>query len=652
MIKTKDRRCDNVETAKSSDYPRQGNIAAGVTWRSVSIAVVMSVLAAVWVRQSEIVALTTQITESVPAIPGLATLTVLLAVNPLLRRLHLRPLTAAEMLTIFFFVCVSSTVTGMGVTEFLVALITTPFYVAGAKPAGDHLSAWLAPHDLTAVRWLYEGAPHGQVLWNVWLRPGLLWLLFLALLWMSLYCLCHLFFRVWSRDEKLSFPLVTVVSEIAGETGGTPFFRNRLMWLGFGIAAAYNLVNILHSFQPASPAVKLTLGFNAFTTTPPWTALSDVNLMVRPELIGLGFLVQTDLSLSIWLSYVLLRLASVLGVAYNIPVAPGGSEPFPYAQEQGLGGYLLIALALFWKSRVALGAGLVDMIRRRNDSPRWPYVGLLVGVIGSWTFMSMAGVSTWVAGLYLAIVLAVALVYSRIRAESGVPLNWLFPFGMQKDFLLFTFGGNALADTGASTLPGLTMFSFLSRGYFPETSGYQIETMEAGRRYGVNQFRLAGFMLLALVVGVVCGWYFHIAGFSQIGALHKNGMWGGSIAEHDYTTPTSGVLRSQGRIDATVSGAAVAALLTVLRQRIAGFPLNPLGYVMACSYGDLLWGPFLIVWGAKSIIIRAGGLHLYRKAVPFFLGFALGHLAVAGVLWGLVGACFGDVVHGYAVWFG
>jgi len=374
--------------------------------------------------------------------------------------------------------------------------------------------------------------------------------------------------------------------------------------------------------------------------------------MVRPELIGLGFLVQTDLSLSIWLSYVLLRLGSVLGVAYNIPVAPGGSEPFPYAQEQGLGGYLLIALALFWKSRVSLWSGLVDMIRRRNDIPRWPYVGLAVGVIGSWTFMSMAGVSTWVAGLYLAIVLAVALVYSRIRAESGVPLNWLFPFGMQKDFILFTFGGNALADTGASTLPALTMFSFLSRGYFPETSGYQIETMEAGRRYGVSQFRLAGVMLLALAVGVACGWYFHIAGFSQIGALHKNGMWAGSIAEHDYAMPTSGVLRSPGRIDATMSGAAVAALLTLLRQKIIGFPLNPLGYVMACSYGDLLWGPFLIVWIAKSLIIRAGGLHLYRKSVPFFLGFALGHLAVAGVLWGLVGACFGDVVHGYAVWFG
>jgi hypothetical protein len=627
--------------------------APSVTFRSIVIALILSVLAGIWVRQSEIAALTTQVTESVPAIPALASFVLLLGINAIVRRTRIRSLSTAELMTIFFFVCISSTVMGMGVSEFVFALICTPFYIASAHLAGDHLPSWLAPHDREAVRWMFEGAPHGQVPWNVWLRPGAMWLGFFVAFWTALYCLCHLFFRVWSREEKLSFPLVTVVTEMAEGSNGVSFFKNRVMWLGFGIAAAYNLVNILHSFLPAAPQLAQTFNFRQFTVSPPWTALSDITFYIRPELVGLGFLVQTDLSLSIWLTFLLLRLGSVLGVAYNMPVAPGGSEPFPYAQEQGLGGYLLIALALGWRSRKALASGFLDALRRRDNAPRWPYFGFAAGAVASWAFMSAAGVAVWVAGLYLAIILAVALVYSRIRAESGVPLNWLFPFGLQKDAILFTFGGTALASTGASTLPALTAFGFLSRGYFPETSGYQIEAMESGRRTGEAQWRLALAMLLALVVGVVAGWYFHVTTFSQVGALHKTGgMWGEWMAEHDYSQPSSGILRSSGRIDATAAGAVIAGCLTLLRQRIVGFPLHPLGYVMACSYGDLLWGPFLIVWIAKSLIMRAGGLHLYRRAVPFFLGLALGHFAIAGILWGLVGACFGDVVHGYAVWFG
>jgi len=632
------------------------SVAAGVTARSVTIAVVLAILAGIWVRQSEIAALTTQVTESVPAIPGLTALFLMLAVNALLRasKLPVKPLNTPEVLTIFFFVCISSTVMGTGVTQYLFALLTAPFYILTNHTIGEHLPMWLVPHDREAIRWLYEGSPNGKVPWSLWIVPMSMWLGFFVAVWSALYCLCHLFFRVWSRDEKLSFPLVAVVTEIAeNRQGDQSFFRNKVMWLGFSISAAYNLINIAHSFLPAAPHLpQLVFVHDYVALAPPWSALSDVNFQFRPELIGLGFLVQTDLSFSVWATFLLLRLTSVLGVAFNMPVAPGGSEPFPYAQEQGLGGYLLIAIALGIKSRGALWQGVKSAIARKDNEPRWPYVGLALGVTGSLGIMSAAGMSMWVAAIYLGVVLAVALVYARIRAEAGVPLNWLFPFGLQKDAILFTFGGSALSGS-ASTLPVLTAFSFMSRGYFPEVSGYQIEAMETGRRFGEAQRRLALTMLLALIMGVVVGWYFHLTAFSQVGALHKTGgMWGATMAEHDYGQTSTSVFRSPGRIDATISGAGLAALFTLLRARIVGFPLHPLGYVMACSYGDLLWGPFFIVWLAKSMIIRAGGLVLYRRAVPFFLGFALGHFAIAGVLWGIVGACFGDAVHGYQVWFG
>ena len=50
--------------------------------------------------------------------------------------------------------------------------------------------------------------------------------------------------------ERLTFPIVHLVMEISGgETGHDvlAFFNNSAMWIGFGLAAAYNVMNILNA---------------------------------------------------------------------------------------------------------------------------------------------------------------------------------------------------------------------------------------------------------------------------------------------------------------------------------------------------------------------------------------------------------------------
>jgi hypothetical protein len=65
-----------------------------------------------------------------------------------------------------------------------------------------------------------------------------------------------------------------------------------------------------------------------------------------------------------------------------------------------------------------------------------------------------------------------------------------------------------------------------------------------------------------------------------------------------------------------------------------GCPLHPLGFAMAASYGFHLWAPFLAVWTCKLLILRAGGMTLYRRLIPFFLGIVVGHYLACGVVWG------------------
>lgn len=51
---------------------------------------------------------------------------------------------------------------------------------------------------------------------------------------------------------------------------------------------------------------------------------------------------------------------------------------------------------------------------------------------------------------------------------------------------------------------------------------------------------------------------------------------------------------------------------------------------------EYMWCPFLIAWAAKSLVIRYGGVKIYRQAVPLALGLILGDYIVP-TLWGIWG---------------
>src|SRR5262249_29524624 len=136
------------------------------------------------------------------------------------------------------------------------ALMGTPFYFKDENipNVGPYLPNHLLPHDVEIIRQMYERAPDGRVPWQFWWQPGLLWMGFFLALWVTMYCLIALFYRAWAEDERLSFPLVSLPMEVTGgDTGQNAFFRNRLMWAGFALAAVYNLFNIWHALNPSVP---------------------------------------------------------------------------------------------------------------------------------------------------------------------------------------------------------------------------------------------------------------------------------------------------------------------------------------------------------------------------------------------------------------
>ena len=84
-----------------------------------------------------------------------------------------------------------------------------------------------------------------------------------------------------------------------------------------------------------------------------------------------------------------------------------------------------------------------------------------------------------------------------------------------------------------------------------------------------------------------------------------------------------------------LGSALFTAGLWLARNTWLRFPLHPLGYLVATAYGDgsHLWFPFLLVWVVKGIVLRISGARGFRKLIPGFVGFALGHFIFGGTVW-------------------
>jgi len=653
-----------------------------VTGRALIVALLLTGVCGLWTMPAEIIVCATQITESVPALPAVAMLILLVLVNPFLQRLGPRfGLRRGEIYLIYAFLVIATTLPGCGIARFFLALLSSLFYFDTPEnqfaKLQEVIPKWLIPHDKEVIRQMWEAVEAGErIPWEAWLVPLSAWLGFFVLFWLLLLSIMVILRRQWVDRERLAFPLLQLPLEMApaqgadGLTSGQPllaaFFCNPIMWIGFGLSTLYNLLNILQAFNPAFVAPGKFFNLGSLFTERPLNAVQPMVLHYRPEMVGFGYLVSTEISFSIWVFYLFVKLQSILCSLAGYETA---GRPFP--QEQSIGAYLAFALFLLWLGRGQLiqvwrKAALFarDVEDRDEALPyRWAVLGVVVGLAGTVFFCQRAGMLWWAALLYLLIVAAVALVYARIRAEAGIPLIWMFPFYQQKKVLLYTLGSAPFMPQGQlGTMTVFALLTFLSRGYIPSLMGYQIENYKLADEGHVRLRSMTWMMTWGLILGMVVAWAIHLWPYYRYGAgVLRQGIWGYEMANSEYkdviTFSTSPMLRDKDRIIATAGGFGLTALLMVLRMVFLRFPLHPIGYCAATSYGDLVWWSFFLVWLIKTVVFHLGGVRLYRRLIPGFIGFALGHFFTAGIVWGIwstLGGVLGrdEVFQRYGVWFG
>ena len=147
------------------------------------LALVVVWLSAYWIRQSEIVSIACQGSGSVPSVPGLAMLLLVLVINPVLRRTRIiRPVSLGESVLLYCIVTIGVMMYGVGGMRHLMAAMTESSYLS--KPSeptaklAEFIPSWLVPTSAAAIRRMYEGSPRGMVPWDQWQVPVLAWTVF------------------------------------------------------------------------------------------------------------------------------------------------------------------------------------------------------------------------------------------------------------------------------------------------------------------------------------------------------------------------------------------------------------------------------------------------------------------------------------------
>jgi hypothetical protein len=273
--------------------------------------------------------------------------------------------------------------------------------------------------------------------------------------------------------------------------------------------------------------------------------------------------------------------------------------------------------------------------------------------------LAAAGLRWPVALLFFGLVAAFALVYARLRAEAGIPSLWVFPASQQNRLLLNALGAPFLTAGGdPRPLTVLALFSFLARGCFPQLTAYSMENLKMAGEQSPARAHLLRLAFLAMFVGLGVGGYVYLTTCYAYGA---NVLEGGTIeggyqtrlARAEYAALGHGTFvpdYKPARAAASGAGLLMTTALLWLRFRFLWFPLHPLGYAMAASFGWVLWGPFLLVWLVKRIVLKRGGPRAYAGLVPAFVGLSLGHF-LGGGLWGLLACRLENVYAQYQVWF-
>lgn len=531
--------------------------------------------------------------------------------------------------------------------------------------------------------------------WAAWARPTVVWTFFTFTLLGAFICLLLIVRRQWVENERLPFPLATIyLSIIDPPEPGRAFnnlFRKRSFWIAFGSVFFIHSFNALHHYHSAYfPEIPVTYDLHSIFAEEPWVYLAHdfKTASLFFCVVGICYFLPSQISLSVWFFFLVFQITLMIGGSYRAELTG------PMKQDQFFGALIPYMLALVW-----IGRGhwmlVIRQMRRgwQAGESRGRYLPYAAAGWGLVLFFSLGvGFLLWAgASLVGAIVcmiglLTLHLAVARIVAETGMPFvnfygnldrPWLYVLGSggglrttDKSYFLTQMTAS-IYSTDIRESPAVYASHALKLGdeiyashssedarrplavrtppdparREPQADGQDQETDPTAWRRTIP---FLGCLVGALVVG------FFVAGAAKLYTEYNYAVTLDAQARppddygtvqniqantlrrsHDYTKP-AGPTESHSRVGHLLIGGFVSFGLSLGRLKSASFPFHPVGYLLAYTWPvSKIWFSMFVGWLLKTLLVRVGGIELYRRSREFFIGLILGDATVAA-FWLLV----------------
>jgi len=560
-----------------------------------------------------------------------------------------------EIATIYAMICTSTVLVGHDFMRVMGPGLTYGFWYATPENEWkelfwNHIPRWLTNDDMRVITGLYEGESsfYDWRIIRAWIGPILWWSAFFFAISFIMLCFNTFIRRQWIEREKLVYPIIRLPLEICREGGSGKFFKNKLLWLGFGLAGFIALINGLHVLYGIIPAIPTrSVDLSRYFVERPLSGMVRTPIMFFPYITGIGFFMPLDLSFSYWVLYWFWKLQAVTASALGYPVHhPLSISKAIHTQSQASSAYLVIGVVGLWMARSHLKEVLKKIFLRRSDlddsHEPMGYKTAMIGIVLSFSFIMIfclrTGMSLWAVVLFITIYYMISLSLTYLRAQLGPPVHQMYSQG--PDALIpQLFGTRSLTK---NDMVMFTLFSGFSAAQRGNLMPHQLEAFKMAEQLKMDNRRLARAIILAISFGMlVAFWvYFDLVyrygvhefslGWSTRGAFLKLQSWltNPVTAEHSETV-WKGI------------GASFVVLLSILRARFVWWPIHPVAYPLSSpGWGsDYTWSSIFISWLAKYLILKYGGHRAHSKAAYFFAGLILGDCIVGGA-WDIIGVAF------------
>lgn len=649
--------------SKTTPQPAAHPGARGVTPRALIFACALLPLNAYWVIQMEVVRYQGHPTTTALFYNTVFTLLVLVLANSAVARWLPRvAFHRNELLVIYLMQTIASALAGHDLVQVVAPQAVTPFWLASPENKWETLFFdYLPKHLFIRDPRIYTPAFLGysslytkeRIL--AWLVPASSWGLLLAVMSTMMLAMNSILRKRWMDLEKLNYPITHMPLELSQP--GLPLLRNKLMWIGFALAGAVDLINGFHELWPAWPLIKVrVVHYDAYMAGLfkgfPWRALSGTRISFYPFGVGLGMLLPLDLAFSGWFFYLFWKGQRLVSLLLGLDKLPG----FPYVEEQSSASYLGLTAFALWMARhylkdmwQALRQGL-----RPDEGEAMSYktaLGILAGgAVFIGIFAKAMGMWLWVAVIFYGIYFAISLAVTRVRAELGPPAHDLHRGG--PDLILTNMFGTDRTVFDARQVTALKLCFWFNRAYRAHPMPIQLEALKIAQVAGIKPSAMALALTLATFVGVYAAWWAQVHFFYSYGLAAKMNGVGAYFGQEPFRELQSWLQAPFAtrwpQLGAYGVGFAFTLLLMFLRVNFIWWPFHPVGYAISSSWSmNCLWLPLLIAWIIKALVLRYAGYKTFQDLIPFALGLVLGEFVI-GSMWTILGIAL--QINTYSFW--